>query len=141
MSEIDDIFASKGKSKEVKPIASPAVPLEKRKTNDKKRKLATESTTTQSKTHATPEVVIDSSAVVAPAKRLKFDKMSKGQEMGTIPTVGKNPKRSEQDRDSREMFPRRRTKEGWLIYKEDELGIRDGGGDTPLCPFDCECCF
>jgi len=43
------------------------------------------------------------------------------------------------------------------VYKEDELGIGDEGGgklicvphcplfsvfesDTPLCPFDCECC-
>ncbi|GAB2235412.1 hypothetical protein Droror1_Dr00025837 [Drosera rotundifolia] len=38
--------------------------------------------------------------------------------------------------------PRRRTKDGFTIYTEEELGIsRREGGDTPLCPFDCSCCF
>ena len=37
---------------------------------------------------------------------------------------------------------RRRTEEGFAIYSESELGLgRAGGGNTPLCPFDCECCF
>ncbi len=37
---------------------------------------------------------------------------------------------------------RKRTEEGFAIYTEDELGLgRKGGGDTDLCPFDCECCF
>ena len=38
---------------------------------------------------------------------------------------------------------RKRTEEGYAIYTEDELGLGNGGkgGDTPLCPFDCECCF
>ncbi|CUA70106.1 hypothetical protein RSOLAG22IIIB_00452 [Rhizoctonia solani] len=47
----------------------------------------------------------------------------------------------ERFRDSRGTGPRRRTEEGYAIYKEDELGINNEGGDTPLCPFDCECCF
>ncbi|CEM07797.1 unnamed protein product [Vitrella brassicaformis CCMP3155] len=36
--------------------------------------------------------------------------------------------------------PRRYTEEGWPIYTEEELRIGQGGG-TPLCPFDCDCCF
>ncbi|KZT55810.1 DUF1764-domain-containing protein [Calocera cornea HHB12733] len=44
-------------------------------------------------------------------------------------------------RDSRGKEPRRKTEEGWNIYKEDELGMTKAGGDTPLCPFDCDCCF
>lgn len=37
---------------------------------------------------------------------------------------------------------RKRTEEGYAIYTEDELGLgRKGGGDTDLCPFDCDCCF
>ncbi|CAK9155450.1 unnamed protein product [Ilex paraguariensis] len=38
--------------------------------------------------------------------------------------------------------PRKKTGDGLVIYTEEELGIgkADGGG-TPLCPFDCECCF
>ncbi|KAF9520495.1 hypothetical protein BS47DRAFT_636209 [Hydnum rufescens UP504] len=43
-------------------------------------------------------------------------------------------------RDSRGTGPRRRTEEGYAIYKEDELGIDIEAGETPLCPFDCNCC-
>ncbi|MEW5312001.1 MAG: hypothetical protein WDW38_003666 [Sanguina aurantia] len=33
---------------------------------------------------------------------------------------------------------RKRTEEGYAIYKEDELGLtKKGGGDTADCPFDC----
>ncbi|KAL7415772.1 hypothetical protein BDY24DRAFT_382183 [Mrakia frigida] len=36
----------------------------------------------------------------------------------------------------------RKTEEGFSIYKEDNLGINDDeGGDTDLCPFDCQCCY
>lgn len=37
---------------------------------------------------------------------------------------------------------RNRTEDGFAIYTEEELGLgRRGGGDTDLCPFDCDCCF
>lgn len=36
---------------------------------------------------------------------------------------------------------RRRTKDGFTIYGEDELGLDKAGGDTKLCPFDCDCCY
>jgi hypothetical protein len=37
---------------------------------------------------------------------------------------------------------RKRTDEGYQIYSEEELGLGNkGGGDTPLCPFDCDCCY
>jgi hypothetical protein len=32
------------------------------------------------------------------------------------------------------------TEEGWKIYTPEELNIGKGG-DTELCPFDCNCCF
>ncbi|KAG9392148.1 Protein of unknown function DUF1764 eukaryotic [Carpediemonas membranifera] len=35
---------------------------------------------------------------------------------------------------------RRETEEGYKIYSFDELKL-GRGGDTPLCPFDCDCCF
>lgn len=35
---------------------------------------------------------------------------------------------------------RARTEEGFLIYTYDELKFEEGG-DTELCPFDCDCCF
>jgi hypothetical protein len=36
---------------------------------------------------------------------------------------------------------RKRTEEGYRIYTEEELGLNKKGGDTDLCPFDCDCCF
>jgi hypothetical protein len=32
------------------------------------------------------------------------------------------------------------TEEGWRVYTPEELKIGKGG-DTDLCPFDCNCCF
>jgi hypothetical protein len=32
------------------------------------------------------------------------------------------------------------TEEGWKVYTPAELNIGKGG-DTELCPFDCDCCF
>jgi hypothetical protein len=32
------------------------------------------------------------------------------------------------------------TEEGWKVYTPEELNIGKGG-DTPDCPFDCNCCF
>lgn len=37
---------------------------------------------------------------------------------------------------------RKRTEEGYVIYTEDELGFnKKNAGGTPLCPFDCDCCY
>lgn len=36
---------------------------------------------------------------------------------------------------------RKRTEEGYAIYTEEELRLGGNGGDTELCPFDCDCCF
>ncbi|MFN9898440.1 MAG: DUF1764 domain-containing protein [bacterium] len=36
---------------------------------------------------------------------------------------------------------RRVTEDGYKIYTMEELGLTDKGGDTELCPFDCDCCF
>ncbi|XP_059435374.1 uncharacterized protein C6G9.01c [Corylus avellana] len=38
--------------------------------------------------------------------------------------------------------PKKRTKDGLALYTEEELGINKAdAGSTPLCPFDCSCCF
>uniref|UniRef100_A0A7S0ZTL8 Uncharacterized protein n=1 Tax=Noctiluca scintillans TaxID=2966 RepID=A0A7S0ZTL8_NOCSC len=39
-----------------------------------------------------------------------------------------------------EGFTNRRTTDGLKIYKSDVLKV-ERGGSTPLCPFDCDCCF
>ncbi|CAB4296694.1 unnamed protein product [Prunus armeniaca] len=37
---------------------------------------------------------------------------------------------------------RKRTQDGFAIYTEEELGINKAdAGSTPVCPFDCSCCF
>ncbi|CAN4105161.1 unnamed protein product [Withania somnifera] len=38
--------------------------------------------------------------------------------------------------------PRKKTADGFSLYTEEELGIgKSNAGGTPLCPFDCHCCF
>ncbi|OVA11748.1 Protein of unknown function DUF1764 [Macleaya cordata] len=38
--------------------------------------------------------------------------------------------------------PRKKTNDGLTVYTEEELGIsKSDAGGTPLCPFDCSCCF
>eukprot|EP00038_Savillea_parva_P012052 m.201901 g.201901 ORF g.201901 m.201901 type:complete len:205 (-) comp21618_c0_seq1:64-678(-) len=36
---------------------------------------------------------------------------------------------------------RKYTSDGFPIYTENELKISADAGTTPLCPFDCQCCF
>jgi hypothetical protein len=36
---------------------------------------------------------------------------------------------------------RKHTEDGFPIYTPAELGLNEKGGDTALCPFDCQCCF
>lgn len=37
---------------------------------------------------------------------------------------------------------RKRTKDGLVVYTEEELGFgKSDAGGTRLCPFDCDCCF
>ncbi|KIO24705.1 hypothetical protein M407DRAFT_244371 [Tulasnella calospora MUT 4182] len=84
-----------------------------------------------------PNVVVDPSTKIeakarAPNKKLKIGTDSDSQQ----PTDA-----DLRFADSRGSGPRPRTEEGFLIYKEDELGMTGKGGDTPLCPFDCDCCY
>ncbi|KAJ7139927.1 hypothetical protein C8R44DRAFT_765810 [Mycena epipterygia] len=128
MSEIDDIFAKR-------PVASTSAivpPKKKQKTKEKPSPEKT-ATTGSSKKRPAPETIIDPSARAPPLKRTKLDKPA------TVAGLEKDD--TERFKDSRGSGPRRKTEEGWSIYKEDELGIGDEGGDTPLCPFDCDCCF
>ncbi|KAL0917457.1 hypothetical protein M5K25_012519 [Dendrobium thyrsiflorum] len=46
------------------------------------------------------------------------------------------------DESSENRSKRRRTADGFAIYSAEELGIGNtDAGNTPLCPFDCSCCF
>ncbi|KAJ6574909.1 hypothetical protein B0H19DRAFT_618596 [Mycena capillaripes] len=128
MSEIDDIFAKR-------PVASTSAivpPKKKQKTKEKTTEKS--ASVASSKKRPAPETIIDPSSIRAPPpKKPKVDKPPIA--------VAADKEDTERFKDSRGSGPRRKTEEGWSIYKEDELGISNDGGDTPLCPFDCDCCF
>ncbi|ORX38614.1 hypothetical protein BD324DRAFT_369359 [Kockovaella imperatae] len=77
------------------------------------------------------ETVVDPSSVVKEANTMEKQGKKKRSQAAT--------EEDEVFRDSRGT--RRKTEEGFLIYKEAELGIDPEAGGTPLCPFDCDCCF
>ncbi|EPQ60846.1 DUF1764-domain-containing protein [Gloeophyllum trabeum ATCC 11539] len=154
-SEIDDIFASKGKVESKAPVASSSAAQEKKKKNKKKSKdkEAVKSADDPiddppkaSLKRCLPQTIVDTSSKVEarPAKRPKVER--KGTDALEATKQKKSKKGDEKEdeerfRDSRGTGPRRRTEEGFAIYNEDELGISAEAGDTPLCPFDCDCCF
>ncbi|KII93229.1 hypothetical protein PLICRDRAFT_100395 [Plicaturopsis crispa FD-325 SS-3] len=138
ISEIDDIFSKgKGKAKAPPPVASTsALPADHKKKKDKKKKKSQKSdepapidpVQPERKKRPAPETVIDPStlmpAAAPPPKRAKLDDAAKRKK------VTKSASKEEEDRfkDSRGSGPRRKTEEGFAIYKEDELGIVDEGG-------------
>ncbi|KAJ8597018.1 DUF1764-domain-containing protein [Rhizopogon salebrosus TDB-379] len=148
-SEIDDIFSAKGKAKVVESLAPIPSVNEKKKKRKKKDKLSASDNTkeinpsSESKTQKkrpAPETVVDpSSKSSSSIKRPKLDVSAPSQHV-----KAPHEKRKEDvDRfkDSRGSGSRQKTDDGYNIYKEDELGISNTGGDTPLCPFDCDCCM
>ncbi|KAH7921782.1 DUF1764-domain-containing protein [Leucogyrophana mollusca] len=157
ISEIDAIFASKGKARAIESIASSSSLADqsqkkKKKKKDKKPKAPADTevdgvapSTDQvkaGKKRPLPETVVDPSAQISAAKAVKRPKV----EASSIVRQKKSTKEKAKDdeerfKDSRGNGPRRKTEDGFNIYKEDELGIGNEGGDTPLCPFDCDCCF
>ncbi|CAE6436718.1 unnamed protein product [Rhizoctonia solani] len=152
MGEIDEIFSgktkAKGKLKEAEPSSTPKDKVISKKKKSKKPtksgSLAKDSvghdepveipTASTAAKRKVPETVVDpSTEVESKSKKLKPSKQ--GKKSAVVDSD------DERFRDSRGTGPRRKTEEGFFIYKEDELGINDEGGDTPLCPFDCDCCF
>ncbi|QRV72447.1 hypothetical protein RhiJN_00461 [Ceratobasidium sp. AG-Ba] len=148
MSEIDDIFAgkakSKGKAKELDiSFSKSAESSKKEKKRGKKSSDTTgpalstaEPTSAIGTKRKLPETVIDTS-VLSESKQKK----SKGDKRFKTALTRTENSDDEKFKDSRGTGPRKRTEEGYAIYKEDELNIGLDGGDTPLCPFDCDCCF
>jgi len=170
VSEIDDIFAGKaGAPKAMKSSAAVAGPSSDKLTNAaspmKKRKKQSKASNegevgseapkplpsasaldgvTQPKKRPA-ETILDPS-LPQPSKKVKvIDDRPLAKAASAVKS--KQKRKAEPDgeerafRDSRGQEPRKKTEEGWNIYKEDELGIKETGGDTPLCPFDCDCCF
>ncbi|KAH7883724.1 DUF1764-domain-containing protein [Phlebopus sp. FC_14] len=141
-SEIDDIFANKPQAKAVPPAhVAASVPSRKRKRGKKLSAVIQDTAPSSveakpSKKCSIPETVVDPSAQSVSIKRHKSDTSRRPNS-----SVVDSRREERLFRDSRGTAPRRKTDDGYSIYKEDELGISSAGGDTPLCPFDCNCCF
>ncbi|KAK7694542.1 hypothetical protein QCA50_001728 [Cerrena zonata] len=142
-SEIDDIFASKGKAtapsssqpadapkkkkkkaKKITEAQEQAPPSAKRKRND--HESTDEHTSTKRRV---PETVLDPSVqLAAPLKGNSKSDTSKFSR--PRPSIKARPVKEDEERfkDSRGTGPRQKTEEGFLIYKEDELGITEQGG-------------
>ncbi|KAI0094716.1 hypothetical protein BDY19DRAFT_37973 [Irpex rosettiformis] len=169
-SEIDDIFASKGtpKSSHTSVPSTPSTTPNSlaKKISKKKRKREVKDDAGDAEDHdrpakrSVPETVVDPSIPLsAPGRQKKFVHTEKRKATTKKPKQTQDKEAEERFKDSRgtgpstSMFPcphrcvdamhppGRTTEEGFSIYKEDELGISQEGGDTPLCPFDCQCCF
>ncbi|KAF8167957.1 hypothetical protein B0H34DRAFT_792623 [Crassisporium funariophilum] len=153
MSEIDHIFASKGKAKDSIPSRNaPPLPKKSRSKKNKQKDISSPTiivaaakdeppVASSSKKRPLPETVVDTSArLAAPSKRHKGEPArEEASNLKSSKSAKHFAKKNADFQDSRGTSDRRKTEEGWSVYKEDELGIGDQGGDTPLCPFDCEC--
>ena len=165
MSEIDDIFSSKAKPKQKrqkKLAATSSVPKFNgvEESSSKKRPLP------ETVVDTSDDLVGPSKRRkkdIIPDKNSKPKKSKKSRE----PTDFEDSRGSGDRKFNHLIFwfhliasivgPK--TEEGWPVYKEAELGLNDveGGGkclsfrtfllfmvifklDTPLCPFDCNCC-
>ncbi|CAF2240044.1 BnaA08g11600D [Brassica napus] len=76
-------------------------------------------------------------------KEVEVETSEKGEAPVKKARVAKR-KRSEVEgfNSNQKTGPRKRTEDGLLVFTEDELGInKANAGNTPLCPFDCQCCF
>ncbi|KAG2044686.1 hypothetical protein BDR03DRAFT_906881 [Suillus americanus] len=146
-SEIDDIFAAKGKAKAIELAPLPSVKKVKKKkrkdrpsTSDKPKEISRSSESKTLKKRLLPETIVDPSFTSSSSsKRPKLDAQVSSQREKVYHETHKEDEH--RFKDSRGSGPRRKTDDGLNIYKEDELGISNTGGDTPLCPFDCECCM
>jgi len=146
-SEIDDIFAAKKSTAGVvtQPVASTSTSTDesgsKKKKKDKKRKRPAGVNEEKPQKKRIVETIHDPSTIVPSVSSMKAPKVGKGAST----TKPKPSKKEKEDlgrfKDSRGTGPRGKTEEGFSIYKEAELGINVEAGGTPLCPFDCDCCF
>lgn len=148
MSEIDAIFASKGKAKatDAQPAETPALRASKKKKKAKKNKpepqTATAAPAKDTKKRPAPETIVDPSVQTSQKRQKTEDTSDLAAKQKSKPK--KSKKEDDSFRDSRGTGPRmfissfavawlrhglgRKTEEGWNIYKEDELGISHEGG-------------
>lgn len=168
MGEIDDIFStkkspaaatssaptpslkSKGKRKAQDDLAVIAQAISDKKKKKKKEKRDGEGAASETNANpvkkskkSAPQTILDPSAEIEaaptksasiPAARKKKGKSAAAAAAATAPPDDLD------DFTNSKGSGRARTEEGYAIYSEAELKLGNAGGDTPLCPFDCDCC-
>jgi len=145
-SEIDDIFAAKKSTVKVvdQPVASTSTSTDatgsKKKKKDKKRKRRAEEAQDPGINEEQPQKkrVVETIHDPSTAASSSRNAVKPGRD---VKTAKKEKEDLGRFKDSRGTGPRRKTEEGFGIFKEAELGINPEAGGTPLCPFDCDCCF
>ncbi|BGP33405.1 hypothetical protein JCM10296v2_005205 [Rhodotorula toruloides] len=83
-----------------------------------------------------PETVVDTSKTIETYKPPPLAR----KQLGENATEEEKRAAEEEERFMDSRGNRKRTEDGLPIYSEAELKI-GFGGDTPLCPFDCDCCY
>jgi hypothetical protein len=146
-SEIDDIFAAKGKSKAIELVPLPSAKKKKKKkdrppTSDQTKEISRSSESKSLKKRPLPETVVDPSLKSSStSKRPKLDTPVSSQREKIYHETHKEDE--DRFKDSRgsgpstfhlvllsliDAAPGRKTDDGFNIYKEDELGISNAGG-------------
>ncbi|KAL8034554.1 hypothetical protein ABFX02_12G035600 [Erythranthe guttata] len=108
----------------------------------KKRKLPENDTKVETKKPDTKKPVKVSTSNVKSHEwsRVTDNSANKIKTLKESGIVDRSSSRSRKN--SSEGGPRKKTADGLTIYTEDELGYgKSDAGGTPLCPFDCDCCF
>ncbi|GAA5993474.1 hypothetical protein JCM11641_002669 [Rhodosporidiobolus odoratus] len=157
-SEIDDIFSNVKKPKSLQPAVDVAETVEgagtaegvKRKKGKKsksKAEAAAEESNTKPQqvgedkvgtvTRKAPVEIIDTSKAI---EAYKPEPVPVRTALGADATDAERKAAEEEERFMDSRGTRRKTDDGLPIYDTAELRI-GLGGDTELCPFDCDCCF
>ncbi|GAA5960816.1 hypothetical protein JCM3765_000827 [Sporobolomyces pararoseus] len=145
-SEIDDIFAKKSKpaststSAPAEGTSSASSSKNKKKKGKKSEEAVAPEAVKEEETIAqpkkVPETVVDTSKTIESYNPAAERNTKRVKDM-----TEEEKKAAEEERQFRDSRgTRKKTEDGLPIYDTSELKI-GLGGDTELCPFDCECCF
>jgi hypothetical protein len=107
--------------------------------------IVNEQTESNNKKSAKTESVEDDviANIFKKGKLVNQKKQSSSKEKQQVAKSKQNEKADKEDDDFAQMRgpqKRKKTTEGFHIYTVEELNIGKGG-NTDLCPFDCNCCF
>ncbi|KAJ3367691.1 hypothetical protein GGF31_007151 [Allomyces arbusculus] len=141
--EIDDIFG--GKAVPLASFSSSADPTDKKKKNKKKK--AADMAAEDPVTGADAEPAKPTTKLVSKVVEVVDASTAKGEvaPASSAAAASSDVKSRKRKVESKDEFlgnsgKKRFTDDGHPIYYLEDL-IAQEGGDTELCPFDCECCF